>query len=1307
MVRSYDSRHPQSGDFGFGWSLDFSDIRAQENIVYGKRWRTDIVGFPLANFCIELQGANTVTIALPDGKIYRFAPSVTPSCQRLEPIRTVQLAFKSIDGSGATLIPIDETEALVNGNWPGQAELLGLDTAEPVDPNVFQLTVEDGRVFQVSQENGLEFVVDRNDDSVLITATGIHHSKGASIFFDRDTLGRITKVVDEAGEERHYGYDANGDLVTSTDFSGHITRYEYDNEHRLTRIANGRDESLSMLVYDDEGRLIGFIDAEGQRTVVENEIANRRRVATDRLGNRTITEYNERGDVVAITDALSNTTHFTYDERGNLTSQTDPLGNTESYTYDSDGNRLSRTDALSNTWTTTYNSHGQVLSETDPLGRESHSTYDANGNLTQRVSASGARTSLTYDSFGGLTSYTDATSKTLQILTDQYGRLNGYVDGLGRTSMMTRQRNGEITSESFVADGSLIEYRYDRDADGRVTGATLPDGGRATAGYDDIGRLTSVLNTRGLTQSLEYNSNQEVAAFNDAYGSTTLSYDDESRVVAASLPTGSQVRRDLDPVGRPVTVAIGSVSPMTATYDAAGRIVSDHRPGVGVRVYDYDSVGNMRAVIRPDGGRTAFGYNAAGERTVVTDALGNEIHLDYDADGRGTAIQWPDGATASKEFDAAGRLVAEQNERGSRREFDYDVAGQLVAARDEAGGLTQFRYNDLGLVREATTAGANRMQFGYDSFGAVTALTMPWGGTQSLEYDRGGALTRSVDANGAEVRIVYDAAGRAHKWISDGGVVKQIEYDQASRISSVIGATETTTYTYDLDSRVRRIDSQDGLFVEYGYDGEGQLASIETASGTTSYEYDGNGSLVRVLDSAVGEAQYSYDPAGRLVEFALPDGSSTSFTLNSRGQPARVRTESSAGAVLRDERATYDAAGNPTHIEDVDYVVDYVYDDASRIISETRTGIGGGAVDYAYDADWNLTKMGDRSLSYDHLRVIDDGDWSYESYDSAGRPTRRSRAGVIERFTYDAMGQLVDVERTGALPNHVELSYDTGGLLTRVVSDGSGRKLLWNVLGEIPLLLEERRDNGTLLRRYIYGAHGLIAIETVDGQHIVHTDVLGSVRQITSADGDPEATYSYSAYGEQNLGASDEISSLRYASEYWVPELHLYYLRARFYDPTAGCFLTPDTIMPTPRFPTLYNPYLYARCNPVRFTDPTGHLSIAEINMGLTILGILSHEILNLGFLDGLFVSVPPIRSKDSLGTAFKGSVNVSKSLFAISASLKLTFLRSSVGTIKSLQILSFSRRGDSGLGRYAQERWEAEEWGVDQHRFSLRRRWP
>lgn len=54
-------------------------------------------------------------------------------------------------------------------------------------------------------------------------------------------------------------------------------------------------------------------------------------------------------------------------------------------------------------------------------------------------------------------------------------------------------------------------------------------------------------------------------------------------------------------------------------------------------------------------------------------------------------------------------------------------------------------------------------------------------------------------------------------------------------------------------------------------------------------------------------------------------------------------------------------------------------------------------------------------------------------------------------------------------------------------------------------------------------------------------------------------------------------------------------MNARYYLPGIGRFLTADTLVPDPQNPQSYNRYSYTLNNPLKYTDPTGHISCEEL----------------------------------------------------------------------------------------------------------------
>ena len=100
-------------------------------------------------------------------------------------------------------------------------------------------------------------------------------------------------------------------------------------------------------------------------------------------------------------------------------------------------------------------------------------------------------------------------------------------------------------------------------------------------------------------------------------------------------------------------------------------------------------------------------------------------------------------------------------------------------------------------------------------------------------------------------------------------------------------------------------------------------------------------------------------------------------------------------------------------------------------------------------------------------------------------------------------------------------------------------------------------------------------------------DALGSVRQLTDATGEIMYASAYDPYGvtTQAYGASQ--TSYGFTGEFTDPS-GMVYLRARYYMPGDGRFITRDTWMGDYDSPLSLNRWMYVEGNPVNRVDPTG-----------------------------------------------------------------------------------------------------------------------
>ncbi len=67
------------------------------------------------------------------------------------------------------------------------------------------------------------------------------------------------------------------------------------------------------------------------------------------------------------------------------------------------------------------------------------------------------------------------------------------------------------------------------------------------------------------------------------------------------------------------------------------------------------------------------------------------------------------------------------------------------------------------------------------------------------------------------------------------------------------------------------------------------------------------------------------------------------------------------------------------------------------------------------------------------------------------------------------------------------------------------------------------------------------------------------------------------------------MNPFAYAGEMYDKESGFYYLRARYYDPKMGRFVSEDTYKGQVDNPLSLNRYTYTHNNPLRFVDPSGH----------------------------------------------------------------------------------------------------------------------
>jgi RHS repeat-associated protein len=199
----------------------------------------------------------------------------------------------------------------------------------------------------------------------------------------------------------------------------------------------------------------------------------------------------------------------------------------------------------------------------------------------------------------------------------------------------------------------------------------------------------------------------------------------------------------------------------------------------------------------------------------------------------------------------------------------------------------------------------------------------------------------------------------------------------------------------------------------------------------------------------------------------------------------------------------------------------------------------------------------------------------------------------VNTYVYDSANRLI------AISGQQSASYQYNGLGDRYTQTVGGNTT--NYVLDLNAGLTQVLDDG--VNTYTYGLSRISQTNTETEYFL--GDALGSVRQVTNTAGDITLAKSYNPYGEvtQSTGSSESIYA--YTGEQQDAS-GLTYLRARYYNPNDGRFLSRDTWAGDVNNPLSLNRWMYVEGNPVNYVDPSGRIKENEVSMAEASIKLLS-----------------------------------------------------------------------------------------------------
>ncbi|TAD80999.1 MAG: RHS repeat protein, partial [Bacteroidetes bacterium] len=708
----------------------------------------------------------------------------------------------------------------------------------------------------------------------------------------------------------------------------------------------------------------------------------------------------------------------------------------------------------------------------------------------------------------------------------------------GNTITNTYSTNRKIQSTAYTnGSKTIVDARPEYTVNGIRTKSettTIVDGRtiKRSVVLNDIGALVS---SKGPLQD-------DSIAYGDSRHRTLPTYiEDRIKEVITRIEydaNGNQTRTRVE--------SSGTALETRTTFNDKNDVLSQTDARGNSTTYQYNGTGQLTEMRAPIG-TTVFTPNTNGTVSQVTNPAGIATQYSYDLYGNQIMARLPLQIESRQEWDSASRMIAKWDARGAKTERQYDVHDNLELETFDPNGLnekTTYRYDKNDNLLEIENAKGNITYLSYNNEDQM--VKQQFGEySKQFDYHNDGRLKSLTTPNNARFNYRYNNNGQLQ-----GDGYAAYGYYPDGMLQTITKNGQSLTYRYDAFGRVAQTSYSDfpGNSVSYEYDANGNTSRIRYPGGfAVRYNYDANNVLKQVTDDGgAAWVTYQYLDDGRLSMATNKNGTISKYFYDDAGRMDSLVNLKGNGEVIASYGFEMDKVGNHTEerflqplmqmIPQFSRTDTFTYNSINRFLTRNEEK-------FEYDPNGNLTN-----------HTIPGSDGKYYVWDTKDNLLRFEEDGQLISYDYDGLEQR-------RRRNEVRYVLDNN----------------YNVLMETDL-------DGNPLYYYVQGL-GLVSRIKANTQETgyYHYDYRGSTVAITNTAQEITHQYNYDAFGVLQQAVEDDFNAYRYVGKYGVAyeSKDLTFMRARYYQPSVGRFLSEDPIWAV-------NLYPYGDNNPISRIDPNG-----------------------------------------------------------------------------------------------------------------------